>query len=242
MKKISKVDAYQALDEMDFKVMDQELESVFNSDQRGNREMNHQFFLDNDGYIVLEMYWDGEKVHSLSFENKGVLTDEGRKVIGRPSLGTTKKVSLTLPERVWEKIDERKEDEGLSQSQAIKEMLEHACHFPKDTASLFEKEKRFTDFKNFVLNADLSKLQYHLFKFGLVILSSVEKVEPKYNNEGIEVHFNGGNLTIWKDNIVSKCHRPSNLLIDCEVCYSLCNEYEEHIGYLYIKKEKGENK
>lgn len=159
---------------------------------------------------------------------------------GRPSLGTTKKVSLTLPDKVWEEIEERKEQNAISQSQAIKDMLEYACHFPKDVASPIMKERRFADFKNFVVNADLSKLRYHLFKFGLVIISKVEKVELKHEDAGVEIHFNGGHVTIWKENMIHKCPRPSNLITDCEACYSLCNEYEEHIGYLYIPKEKGE--
>jgi hypothetical protein len=71
MKKISKVDAYQGMNEIDFKVMDQELEALLNSDQRGAQKMEHQFFLDNDGFIVLEAYWDGRIVHTLRFENKG---------------------------------------------------------------------------------------------------------------------------------------------------------------------------
>lgn len=124
MKKISKVDAYQGLSKIDFKVMDQELQSVFNSDQRKGRNMTHQFFLDNDGYIVLEMYWDDTLVQTMSFENKGVLTEEGKKAVGRPSLGTTKKVSLTLPDEIWAMIEERKEELGVSQSRTLRMMIE----------------------------------------------------------------------------------------------------------------------
>ncbi|WP_243292849.1 hypothetical protein [Bacillus sp. FJAT-47783] len=65
MKKISRTDAYQRMNDIAFKVMDQELEAVFHSDQRKDREMTHEFFLDHDGSIVLEMYWDGRLVQTL---------------------------------------------------------------------------------------------------------------------------------------------------------------------------------
>lgn len=72
MIKISRTEAYKGMDRIDFEVMDQELDLVFNSSQRNGRDMTHQFFLDN-GFIVLKMYWDKEVVQTLRFENKGVL-------------------------------------------------------------------------------------------------------------------------------------------------------------------------
>lgn len=114
MKKISKVDAYQGLSEVDFAVMDQELQSIYGSDQRNGRKMTHQFYLDQDNFIVLEVLWDDEVVQTMRFENNGDLTEEGKKVVGRPSLGTTKKVSITLPDEVWERIDEEKENMSMS--------------------------------------------------------------------------------------------------------------------------------
>ncbi len=82
MKKISRVDAFQGLDEIDFKVMDQELQLTFDSDQRNGKEMTQQFYLDKDNHIVLEVYWGGEVVQTLRFQNKGVLTEEGKKHVG----------------------------------------------------------------------------------------------------------------------------------------------------------------
>ncbi|MBO0961967.1 hypothetical protein J1P26_19875 [Neobacillus sp. MM2021_6] len=67
MKKISKTEAIQSMNEIDHKVMAQELESVFNSDQRNGREMTNHFFLDSDNSIVLEMYWDKVLVQTLRF-------------------------------------------------------------------------------------------------------------------------------------------------------------------------------
>jgi hypothetical protein len=48
-----------------------------------------------------------------------------REGAGRPSLGTTKKVSLTLPDEVWERIDYERSYNGASQSQTIRDILIH---------------------------------------------------------------------------------------------------------------------
>lgn len=37
-----------------------------------------------------------------------------REGAGRPSLGTTRKVSLTLPGHIWDKLEEAKEDQSMS--------------------------------------------------------------------------------------------------------------------------------
>lgn len=71
--KISRVDAYAGFDEIDFKVMDQELHSISNSDQRHGRELSMQFFLEDEKTIALKVYWDGEEVETFRFENKGKL-------------------------------------------------------------------------------------------------------------------------------------------------------------------------
>jgi hypothetical protein len=47
-----------------------------------------------------------------------------RKGAGRPSLGTTKKVSLTLPDEIWGMIENRKETWGANQSQTLRMMIE----------------------------------------------------------------------------------------------------------------------
>ncbi|MBM7650539.1 hypothetical protein JOC78_003536 [Bacillus ectoiniformans] len=124
MIKISRVEAYQGMDEIDFSVMDEELYTCFNSDQRHDREQTQQFFLLDENTIILEVYWDGEKVHTVSFKNKADLTDQGKKAVGRPAIGTTKKVSLTLPDEIWEMVKKRKEVWGASQSQTLRMMIE----------------------------------------------------------------------------------------------------------------------
>lgn len=236
MLKISRVDAYQGMDEIDFKVMDQEMYQISNSPLCGNSETTSQFFLDEDGYIVLEMYYDKKLVHTLRFENKGELTEQGKKAVGRPSLGTTKKVSLTLQDEVWGKIEEIKEEEDISQSAVLRYIVEKYYNPTNDTVGPEEKERRYDEFKEFVFNTDVTKLTFHIYQHGLIILSPVEKVEPYYDDDGIKITFQGGNCHIWATNLISKCDRPDNLIIKCEACYLLYNEYDEPIGYVYTKK------
>lgn len=71
MKRISALDAFQGMDEVDLKVMDQEVAEVFNSAQRKGRKMTKQFFQDSDGSILLVLYWGNKAVHTLRF-NKAV--------------------------------------------------------------------------------------------------------------------------------------------------------------------------
>jgi len=49
---------------------------------------------------------------------------EEKRTAGRPAVGTTKKVSLTLPDEVWELIGTKKKEWGVSQSQALRMMIE----------------------------------------------------------------------------------------------------------------------
>jgi hypothetical protein len=46
-----------------------------------------------------------------------------REGAGRPALGTTKKVSITLPDDIWEKINDTKEAWGVSQSQVLRAIV-----------------------------------------------------------------------------------------------------------------------
>ena len=47
-----------------------------------------------------------------------------KKKMGRPSLGETRKVSITLPEDVWKLIDERKEKWDNTLSQTLRNIIE----------------------------------------------------------------------------------------------------------------------
>lgn len=52
-----------------------------------------------------------------------------REGAGRPSVGSTRRVALTLPDEVWDRIDYEKEQQGVSQAQAIRDTLIH-FYFP----------------------------------------------------------------------------------------------------------------
>ncbi|KAB2334294.1 hypothetical protein [Bacillus mesophilum] len=82
--KISKVDAFAGMGEIDHKVMDDELHGLFHSDHRNGREMTDQFFLNSDNTITLEVYWDGKLVQDIRFNNSGKLSEQGRKVVDNP--------------------------------------------------------------------------------------------------------------------------------------------------------------
>jgi hypothetical protein len=231
VKKIVIIDAYQGLDEMDLKVIDQELDLLYHSDQRGNREMTKQFFLESEDTIVLEVYWGGSRVQKYRFKNKGVLTEEGQKAVGRPSLGTTKKVSITLDNQLWEKISETIEEHDTNRSALFREIIEGYYQVEKD----YSHDSDYQEFKDFVFSTDPKELIYHLYQHGLFIGAAVEEVNPYYEDAGVEVRFTGGNIHVWSTNKVTKCFRPANLLIQCETCFHLCNEYGESIGYVYKK-------
>jgi flagellar biosynthesis/type III secretory pathway protein FliH len=56
---------------------------------------------------------NAQMVGELNAELKK-LEEQLNKTVGRPSLGTTKKVSLTLPDEVWDMIETEKENMPLS--------------------------------------------------------------------------------------------------------------------------------
>ena len=193
----------------------------------------------------LEEYLDSSrsycehKGYEFIFNDNGLLPQWGgkREGAGRPVLGTTKKVSLTLPLDIWNKIEETKENEGISQSAVLRSIVEDHYTTTTDQASPEEKEQRFAEFKEFVFDTDISRLRFHIYQHGLLVVSPVEKVESYYNDAGVKVYFKGGNFHMWAENKLSKCYRPGNLMIECETCYNLYNEYEAHIGYLYTEKQ-----
>lgn len=59
----------------------------------------------------------------IKFINTGEKPAPSRGV-GRPSLGTTKKVSLTLPDEIWEKIEGRINETGENQSKILRTIIE----------------------------------------------------------------------------------------------------------------------
>lgn len=75
MIEISKVEACQCIDENDFSVMEDEVYLCFNSDQRKGRKQIERFFILNEETIMLEIYWDDECVHTVTFANRSELTE-----------------------------------------------------------------------------------------------------------------------------------------------------------------------
>lgn len=189
-----------------------------------------------------------------------------REGAGRPAFGVIRKVSISLPDEVWEaieevqsnlkkylftetvwnrfldehgtnpKLDESEEGRRLSGSDSVsQEAFEELVEYVN------KNKNTYKEFKQLVFNQqDCSKLKYHLYKNGLFIVSTVEGVEALYGDAGIKISFKGGVLNIWAENEISKCFRPANLMIECETCFSLSNEYGKYIGYLYTEKESAE--
>lgn len=115
MKKISKNEAIRMMSNTDFKVYEQELAEFVNWSLENQKEFTEDFYLDGDTLIL---YFVNE---GLNYRPRIVF--EVKKV-GRPSLGTTKKVSLTLPDEIWEMLDARNKELGVSQSQSLRMMIE----------------------------------------------------------------------------------------------------------------------
>jgi hypothetical protein len=88
----------------------------------------------------------------------------------------------------------------------------------------------YEELKDYLFNKDIPKT-FHYYKFGLCIIATVEGVEDK--GEGLDIKFAGGMVTIWDDSRVIRVSRPPNLIRRCEYCYSLHNEYDEPIGYIF---------
>ncbi len=106
MIKIAKVDAYQGMDETDFKVMDQELDLLWST--RGEQEMTQQFFLEDESTIALIVYWDRKEVANIRFSNKGKLMDHTKELIVKEKeMNFKERVSFAL-ERFDQLSDRRK--------------------------------------------------------------------------------------------------------------------------------------
>ena len=61
----------------------------------------------------------------LSVLNRYLLNFPEKKPVGRPSVGKTKRVALTLPEELWDRIDEEKESKDLSLAALFREIIEN---------------------------------------------------------------------------------------------------------------------
>jgi hypothetical protein len=121
-KKISKNEAIRMMSDVDFKVYEQELAEFVNWCLENQKEFTEEFYLEDDTLILYFMNQELILRPRIVFEGKKV---------GRPSLGTTKKVSITLPDEIWDMIEKRKEKLGASQSATLRMMIEG--YFYSDT-------------------------------------------------------------------------------------------------------------
>ena len=58
------------------------------------------------------------------FNLKQMLEYKPKGKIGRPSKGTTKKISVTMPDYLWGLVDSKKNRKEISQSELFREMVE----------------------------------------------------------------------------------------------------------------------
>ncbi|WP_224771320.1 hypothetical protein [Metabacillus idriensis] len=62
------------------------------------------------------IYNTAYKGHDLCLDCRALHGGHGgkREGAGRPSLGTTKKVSITLPDEIWEKLEQHRKEQAMS--------------------------------------------------------------------------------------------------------------------------------
>lgn len=128
MKKLGRTDFFNLLTETQLETLferERELEKAINEAgvDLSHYEQTYQFDEEKNTVFYIVRNEQGIDVYTLVFEIKNS--------VGRPSLGVTKKVSITLSEDIWEMIEQRKEELGVSQSQTLRMMIER--YFDKDS-------------------------------------------------------------------------------------------------------------
>jgi len=120
MKQISNYEAFQTMEAADFARYEQELSTIENQAKERGQNIGAEFYLDEDGSIVLDFKSNGEDIGStLRFNGKR------KKAAGRPPLGQTKKLSLTLTDDLWTKISRMKDEWNTSQSEVLRRIIEN---------------------------------------------------------------------------------------------------------------------
>lgn len=117
LKNIGRADFYNLLTESQLETLfqrEKEITSV--TDDFTGYDQIYQYDEENGKVYYIINNSEGIDVYTLVFEIKNS--------VGRPSLGVTKKVSITLPEEIWNMIEQRKEELGVSQSQTLRMMIE----------------------------------------------------------------------------------------------------------------------
>lgn len=101
----------------------------------------------------------------------------------------------------------------------------------------------YNKFEEMLLNTKPEKMIYHFYKHGLFIKSQVTSVDIRENGEWIIINFENGKLDIFTSQYkIIECRQPDMLLTDCEVCFRIKNNYDDCIGFIYVPKEKYDNR
>lgn len=78
---------------------------------------------------------------------------------------------------------------------------------------------------------------FYFYKFGLLVKLPVLKVIDKEDFITLNFANNGGYIHVFVEHM-QKVRRPGNIISKFDWCYSLKNDYGDHIGY--IGKETNE--
>lgn len=116
--KISRPEAYSLMSETDHEIMNERIKEVEHIAYLNKETLDLQFYFDEErNELIMEISSQEQKVlYRLMFKIK--------RNVGRPSLGTTKKVSLTLPDEIWGKINDIKKTWEVNQSHALRAIIE----------------------------------------------------------------------------------------------------------------------
>ncbi len=76
-----------------------------------------------------------------------------------------------------------------------------------------------------------NKVKYHIYLYDLIINADVGSFEIE--NNYIKLFIPGGEITIWDDSKIDKIRRPDNLIMKCNHCFRIYNQYGDCIGYIY---------
>lgn len=80
---------------------------------------------------------------------------------------------------------------------------------------------------------------FYFYKFGLLVSLPVAEVIDKEDFITLDFANNAGYVDVFVEHM-QKVSRPGNIIAKFKWCYSLNNDYEDHIGYIGKKEDKQE--
>lgn len=78
--------------------------------------------------LLNEINKNNERISSL---NERLFELIEKKPVGRPPVGKTKRVALTLPTDLWDKIENDREEEGISLAAFLRDIVEYHYYFSR---------------------------------------------------------------------------------------------------------------